>query len=57
MKNKTYSTAQVAEILKVSVRRVEAMLKQKKKHFPTSKKCECGRSWIILQADVDNKTN
>jgi len=49
---KPLTTKQVALLLGVSERRVQAMLKQQKKHFPNARQCECGVKWFIPASDV-----
>lgn len=47
-----YTTQQVADTLKVSLRRVQAKIKQG--HFPNAHLCSCGQSWLIPKKDVEN---
>jgi excisionase family DNA binding protein len=54
---KQFTTQEVAEMLGVSLRRVQAMLKQKVAHFPHARQCECGKTWYIPEKDLKGKTN
>lgn len=50
---KNYTTKQVARLLGVCSQRILAKIKQG--HFPGAHTCECGRSLLIPQQEVENE--
>lgn len=52
---KHLTTKQVAQIRRVSVRRIQAEIKQG--HYPHAKRCECDQAWLIPERDIKNITN
>lgn len=50
---KKFSARAVASILGVCVQRIHAKIKQG--HFPGADRCECGKSFLIPESDLDQQ--